>query len=211
MVLLTGVAFAETHTVKVDTVVGEVIPSFQLQYRGSDSTIKTNADASANTLGNPLATPDPVPPVYNGQFGTTISDLTADTHVATGKDISKEDITATFYAVLAVGARQKDKTYTLTFTAYPFKAEANGVDHDVPCTSCILNSEIPSSAAKIVAIDGTATATGNNTKAQGIKLLGSPATTAIDLLSFEATWTKDPVVDIGTWTANVSLVITSTN
>ena len=207
MAIVAGFAFAETHTMKVDTVVGEVIPSFQLQYR-TGSTVKTNAAASNNTLGDPLADPA-VAPLYNGQFGSQISDLTYAETIHSGKDISKEDITAKFYAVLAVGAKQKNKTYTLKFTANPFEAKADGEDHDVPCTSSVLASVIPTSAAKIVAIDGEATATGANVKSQDIKLLGAPATSAIDLLSFEATWTKDPTVDMGTWTATVTLDITA--
>ena len=208
LAIVAGFAFAETHKMTVDTVVGEVSPSFQLQYRADSAVKTTNADASDNTLGNPSSNPV-VDPVYNGTFGSPITDLTYADVIHSGKDISKEDITATFYAVLAVGAKQKNKTYTLKFTAHPFVTKANDVDHNVPCTSSTLTSEIPNSAAKIVALDGTATATGDNIKAQNIKLLGAPATTAIDLLSFEATWTKDPTVDMGTWKADVTLDITA--
>lgn len=185
---------SENHTIAIGTVIGEVTPSFQLRYGASGS--YTNTAADANTLAK------------NNQFGQFTDGETYNAGpVMTGKDLSKDDISADFYAVLAIGARST-KSYTLKFTAGPFETTVKGVAHDVLCTASSITSALPNDVESIVRLDGASASPATNIKSQDIRFYGSAATTKIDLVRFSATWTKDNAIDMGTFYANVSLDIT---
>lgn len=182
---------SETHNITIATTVDAVTPSFQLKY--------TNVAADANTL------------LKNGQQGQFANGSEYEAGpVDTGVDLSKDNITADFYAVVAIGARSTSG-YTLQFTAGPFAAKANKDDHPVACASSSLVTQLPAdnSLANIIVLDGDVSSVGNNVKSQDILFKGSPVTSKIDIVKFTATWNADSAIDMGTYYADVSLKITA--
>ena len=197
LVVLTSAVFAETHKLTVKTVVADVTPSFQLRY-GTDG-VYTNATADSNSIDTQS---------YPGQYGVT-EDLTVTTAIDLEQDISTGDVTADFYAVLAVGGKQKNKTYKLTFTAGAFNTTNNGAEDLSPCTESAINKVLSDEYAEVVVTDAT---TGNENEAVNsqfctVTMKGAPAEEKIDLVKFSALWARNKDVDVGEYTADITLLI----
>ncbi len=189
LILTAGMMFAEpsdaegTAAIIVKTTITEVIPSFQLMY-------KTN---STNPDGKP--------------FGTE-SSYTLPQTFSTGMDITKQDVTAEFYAIIAQGARQT-ADYLLTFEAGAFDTKTNKVSKPTACSDSVLVDSIDQQyAGKLAASDITAT-TGSNSQSAKISLSGAIVAEQIRLLRFVATWTKDTTIDAGTYSADVTMTVSS--
>jgi len=190
---------SETHTISVKTVVGEVTPSFQLKYTGAD--IRTNTAANNNSIDDQL---------YYGQFGSAPT-YEAASVVNLNQDISVADVTASFRAVLAIGGKQNNKSYTLAFTAGAFDTEHNGDDEPTACSQTSLNNIVGTSKENVVISNAT---TGNelddgNTQTCTITMKGTAAEEKIDLVEFTAKWPRKADADVGEYTADVTLVITA--
>ena len=185
----------ETHTVVITATVSEVVPSFLLLY----NTSYTNAEALNND-----GTQNP--PVYYGQFKDgAYYELPA--AISTGLDLSKEDITAEFYAVIARGARQT-ADYLLTFEAGEFDTKSNKVDKPTKCTESTLESTIDPALENVISASEISSVDGNSQTAK-ISLNGSLASAQVNLLRFRATWTKDTTIDTGTYSADVKMIVSS--
>lgn len=181
----------ETHTVVITATVSEVVPSFMLLY----NTSYTNAEALNNN-----------PPNYYGQF-TDGASYELPAAISTGLDLSKEDIVAEFYAVIARGARQT-ADYLLTFEAGAFDTKANKVNKPTECTESTLESTIDPALENVISASEISSVDGNSQTAK-ISLNGSLASTQVNLLRFVATWTKDTTIDTGTYSADVKMTVSS--
>lgn len=216
IVAVCAVFAAETHKITVGTTVAEVLPSFSMRYENS-ATVRTNNSAYENSIENK---------VFNNQFDASksyndanygMTGEVANTFVDTGLDISTQNVVANFYAVLAIGGRQDNKGYTLKFTAGSFNTKVNGVQSPETATAC---------SSSTIGIEGTALSgttnqaivvsagqdedvTANNAKAWKITMKGAPVTSVLDLVKFTATWNRNSAVDVGTYTADVTLEITA--
>lgn len=197
VIALACVFAAETHKLTLSTTIDEVIPSFQFRY--GTAGVYTNDAADSNDIATQT---------YAGQYPASSEYAVADA-IDTGKDLSKEDISADFYAVLAIGGKQDNKTYTLKFTAGAFNTTANHVDDPTPCTSSSIESVLTSDSQYVVVSAGAGSDSADNVKSWKIKLVGSAATSAIDLVKFSATWAKNTDADMGTFTADVTMVVTA--
>ncbi len=190
LILTAGMMFAEPASssgataIAVYTSIGPVIPAFQLLYR----TNATNAD------GKP--------------FGTE-SSYTLPQAFSTNLDLSKEDVTAEFYAVIASGARQ-NADYLLTFEAGAFDTKSNKVNKPTACSDSTLEDSIDQQYATYVSASEISSATGSSSQSAKISLNGSALVAEqVRLLKFVATWTKDTTIDAGTYSADVTMTVSS--
>ena len=209
-IVLVGAVFAETHTLTVRTTVNGIIPAFQLRYGTGD--VYTNKTADDNTTSViDAATQFSA----TGTFGE-VNDYD-DGYIQEAEDISLTDVTADFYAVLAIGGKQENVSYKLTFEAGAFNTKVNGVQDSTTETACtsstiaVAENYNATTHGAIVTLAQAASAITNNpanSKAWVITMKGAPATSKIDLVKFTPTWGRNPNVDIGNYTANVTLTIT---
>lgn len=189
LILTAGMMFADpsqangTAVIDIRTSIGELVPAFQLMYR-------TNA---TNPDGKP--------------FGTE-SSHTLPQAFSTGLDLSKEDVTAEFYAVIARGARQY-ADYLLTFEAGAFDTKSNKVNKPTACSDSVLVDSIDQQYADSLAASEISSATGSNSQSAKISLNGSIVAEQVRLLRFVATWTKDTTIDAGTYSADVTMTVSS--
>ena len=189
LILTAGMMFADsapsagTAVIELSALVGEIVPSFQLMYK----TNATNAD------GKP--------------FGTE-SSYTLPQAFSTNLDLSKEDVTAEFYAVIARGANQI-ADYLLTFEAGAFDTKSNKVNKPTVCSDSTLVDSIDQQFADNVTASDISSATGSNSQSAKISLFGTIAAEQVRLLRFVATWTKDTTIDAGTYSADVTMTVSS--
>ena len=202
-IVLVSVVFAdgETHKLTVSTTVGEVIPSFQLRYGANG--VYTNNTADSNSITNKT---------YNGQLDmTTPNEFSVADAIDLNQDIAVGDVTADFYAVLAIGGKQNNKVYTLSFSAGAFDTTHNGAADATACTYSCINNIVGTTKQNVVvsnALTGVELSAGN-TKSCTITMKGTAAEEKIDLVKFTAKWSRNEDVDVGTYTADVILTITS--
>ena len=128
LIVLVGAVFAETHTIRLKTVVDEVIPAFQLSNtaltaKNSAGEVVANVQQYTNPkTGNPEAA-DEFTANGDHTYGT---EQRADVNVG---DLSKYDVTVGFTVYVANKAKTLTD-YRLTFTAGSFAVERNGVSQD---------------------------------------------------------------------------------
>jgi hypothetical protein len=131
LIVLVGAVFAETHTIRLKTVVDEVIPAFQLSntsltaFKDVDGVKTEVANVQQYTnpkTGNP-AEADEFAANGDHTYGT---ESRADVNVG---DLSKYDVTVGFTVYVANKAKTLTD-YRLTFTAGSFAVERNGVSRD---------------------------------------------------------------------------------
>ena len=189
LILAAGTMFADpsqangTAAIDITASVGEIVPAFQLMF-------KTNA---TNEEGN--------------RFGTE-SSYTLPQAFSTNLDLSREDVTAEFYAVIAQGARQNAE-YFLTFEAGAFDTKSNNVNKPTACSNSTLVDSIDQKYAGTLTASDISSATGSNNQSAKIILNGAVAAEQIRLLKFVATWTKDTTIDPGTYSADVTMTVSS--
>ena len=189
LILATGMMFADpsvsngTAAVDITATIGPAVPAFQLLY-------KTNA---TNAEGEP--------------FGTE-SSYTLPQAFSTNLDLSKEDVTAEFYAVIARGVRQY-ADYLLTFEAGAFDTKSNKVNKPTVCSESTLVDSIDQQYADAVSASDISSATGSNSQSAKISLNGTIVAEQVRLLKFVATWTKDTTIDAGTYSADVTMTVSS--
>ena len=189
LILTAGMMFADssqagdTSSMLVLTTITQGVPAFQLLYR----TYATNAE--------------------HNQFGTE-SSYTLPQAFSTGLDLSKEDVTAEFYAVIARGARQ-NADYLLTFEAGAFDTKSNKVNKPTACSDSTLVDSIDQQYAGNVTASDISSATGSNSQSAKISLSGAIVAEQVRLLKFVATWTKDTTIDAGTYSADVTMTVSS--
>jgi hypothetical protein len=190
LILTAGMMFADPSQatgatcIAIKASLGEVIPAFQLLYR----TNATNPDGKT--------------------FGTE-SSYTLPQAFSTGLDLSKEDVTAEFYAVIARGARQT-ADYLLTFEAGAFDTKSNKVNKPTACSDSTLVESIEQQYADSVSASDISSATGSNSQSAKISLNGNVIVAEqVRLLRFVATWTKDTTIDAGTYSADVTMTVSS--
>ena len=189
LILATGMMFADpsvsngTAAVDITATIGPAVPAFQLLY-------KTNA---TNAEGKP--------------FGTE-SSYTLPQAFSTNLDLSKEDVTAEFYAVIARGVRQY-ADYLLTFEAGAFDTKSNKVNKPTVCSESTLVDSIDQQYADAVSASDISSATGSNSQSAKISLNGTIVAEQVRLLKFVATWTKDTTIDAGTYSADVTMTVSS--
>ena len=188
LILTAGIMFADpsqatgTAAIDITASVGELVPAFQLLY-------KTNATNEAEM-----------------PFGTGSSySLPA---ISTGLDISKEDVTAEFYAVIAQGARQNAE-YFLKFEAGAFNTTSNKVSNPTVCTESTLVDSIDQQYYGALAASDISSVTGSNSQSAKIIFSGAIIAEQVRLLKFVATWTKDTTIDVGTYSADVTMTVSS--
>lgn len=201
LAIVVGAVFAETHSLTVSTTVAEVVPCFQLRY-GADG-VHTNATADTNSIN---AKTYANVWTANGQYG----DLSAQGAIDLNQDIAVDDVTADFYAVLAIGGKQTNKTYSLSFSAGSFDTKHNTILEATACSQSSLNNIVLNTHPTVVTSNAT---TGNDledgaTQDCTITMVGAAAEEKIDLVKFSALWPRKPNADAGTYTANVTLTIT---
>ena len=200
LIVLVGAVFAEEHRISVKTIVGEVIPSFQLKYGAAG--VHTNTGADSNNITNK---------VYNGQYGTAQEAYTVAEAVDVQQDISMTDVTASFRAVLAIGGKQNNKSYTLAFAAGSFNTTHNGAADATACSQTSLNNLVGTTKQNVVISAATTDnpLTDGASKSTTITMKGAAAEEAIDLVEFTAKWPRNEDVDVGEYTADVTLTITA--
>ncbi len=189
LILTAGMMFADpsqstgTAAVDITASIGAIAPAFQLLYR----TNSTNPEVE--------------------RFGKE-SSYTLPQAFSTGLDLSKEDVTAEFYAVIARGARQ-NADYLLIFEAGAFDTKSNKISKPTVCSDSTLVDSIDQQYSDSVAASDISSATGSNSQSAKITLNGVIAAEQVRLLKFVATWTKDTTIDAGTYSADVTMTVSS--
>lgn len=189
LILTAGMMFADpsqangTGAIDIIATIGPVVPAFQLMFK----TNATNPDGKS--------------------FGTE-SEYTLPQAFSTGLDLSKEDVTAEFYAVIARGARQNAE-YLLTFEAGAFDTKSNKVNKPTACSDSTLVDSIDQQYAGTLSASDISSATDSNSQSAKISLYGAIVAEQVRLLKFVATWTKDTTIDAGTYSADVTMTVSS--
>lgn len=172
LVIVLGCVFAateETHNIKLKTNVGIVVPVYQLQFVEGTNT----ADNQTSHTNDAEA-----------DFAAGTKAATADIEVL---DISKNDISVTFKAVLMNEAKI-NKAYTLTFSATSFAVKKDGKDAEVA-----VDSETVTAAGKKTGVTTAAGAADNIVVATFNGATCSA--TGTDLATYTVTYKKDTAVD----------------
>ena len=171
----------ETHTIKLKTNVGGVIPAFNLVF--TEGTNVSEAQASETNGGETPAT-----------FKTT----TRDGNDVEVLDISKYDITVVFTATLANEAKQVED-YKLSFSAGPFNVKKDKNDAEVLPESVAVAVADSIDARKGVSAGEPADVIADETtgvKSQSVSLHFNGTTcVAGDLATFTVSYKKDPAVN----------------
>ena len=177
-----AVSATETHTIKLKTNVGGVIPAFNLEF--TSGTAVDGQASSTNGGENPV------------QFSINNPEFTgADIEVL---DISRYDISAVFTAKLANEAKQVED-YRISFSAGPFNVKKDTADATVLPESVAVAASGSIAALKGVSA-GTPAAvivdetTGTKSQSIGFHFNGTTCVTG-DLATFSVSYAKDPEVD----------------
>ncbi len=194
LIVLVGVVFAETHTIKIKADVDAIPPQFQLVFE----------EGSRNT--------NPTPKAF-GEDNYSIGD-TANDKIDAGFKLDAGG-TATFKAVIANNAKIV-QGYTLTFSDGQFK-NVKRVDNQGVQSSGTKDAAITVSAGtpttgiqtitKANEQDKFVTANFNGTKMTAIT---QQATTYV-LATAQYTYSPDSTISPGTYYADVTLTIATTN
>ena len=212
LALVCGAVFAdETHTVRLKTIVGEIIPAFQLHEYSLVGNRDANNDGQADNdvlISNQLTNADA--DVYETDNYAFANDVFVG-------DLSKYDVTVVFQAKLANKAKTTTD-YKLTFEAGAFKVSRNGVgfgENDPEQLLPVASQEIV--AESVGARDGvvdsvTAVTTSiDNSGARVVKVdfNGAECKANTDLAQFKVQYTHDSTIDPTTtgYFANVTMTV----
>lgn len=213
LALVCGAVFAaETHSVTLKTLVGEIIPAFQLH----EYSLVGNRDANGDgTADNDVEVGSQKTNASAATYTNTGYDFADDVFVG---DLSKYDVTVVFQAKLANKAKTVTD-YKLTFEAGAFKVSRDGVGLGVNDTP----EYLPVASQKVVtdsvgAHDGvtagkTAVTTSidpDNALVVKVDFNGSECVANTDLAQFEVKYTHDTTIDPTTtgYFADIKMTVT---
>ncbi len=191
----------ENHSIKLQTVIDPVVPAFQLT---NSSVTGNNSDGSTTGIGTQQWTNKPAAPatpasfVNNGNHTYTAESRDA---VLVG-DISRYNVSAVFDVLLVNKAKEK-KSYTVTLSAGSFNTKVNGA----------ANATAPASHA----VSGLGTKQGVTTSGSGDSFTAAfngttcnQETDSTTLAQYTVTYDKRAEIDPGTYTADITMEITTT-
>ncbi len=217
LALVAGSVFAsttdsETHALKVKTIVEEKLPAFQLRFTGKTITANNDGSYTLSETASTVSTNDTtetkgVTFVNNGARSDDADPL----YVGFDLGTSGDDKTATFYAYLVQNGEgyyaKTNKDFVLTFS--------DGEFDDL----YVRNVKLTGNEGKPKSIVATATtnnlSTGGSVTASGKALTvdfngDTCPSSAVQLGYAVYTWAGIPNLDMGTYTADVLLTVTTT-
>lgn len=207
LVIALGCVFAgtekETHSIKLKTTIGGVIPVFQLT--NSSLTAKNSIDGDvANVAQTTNGSQTPASFANNGDHTFTTESRDA---VFVG-DLSRNNVTAVFTAKIANPAKQV-KSYTLTFEAGAFEVSRNGVTEGQTLPASTVDTETYVTAKTLVATDGVTM--GSTSQYSTVATFNGTtcAASGTELATFTVLYKADSTIDPGDYYATVKLEVTT--
>ncbi len=182
MLVIVGAVFAaETHTIKLKTQVGGEVPAFQLSYVSGGI---GSAASATNVASSTVA-------MYQyGDANSPDSFAGDDIEVL---DISENDITVKFSALLANDAKRKNEVYNVTLEAGAFSVLRSGIQGELAASSQAV--AVSTTLAARLGIDTTASALQSDAKTVKLVFNGAECV-AGEVATLTATYTKDASIDM---------------
>ena len=220
LIVLVGAVFAdETHSIKLKTVVDEVIPAFQLSNtnltaKDSAGVAVANVSQTSNAAEQvfsddaPAAEDNPATPDVDESAAAHGHTYTLDGRAAVNVgDLSKYDVTAKFTVYLANKAKTL-QDYKLTFTAGAFSVKRNNVSGTLAASAPVVSE----TGAKVgsVAEKGTSVTTSEESSYVKVDFNGNECKENTTLAVYTVTYTHDERLDpsgANGYTADISLVV----